>query len=163
MSVTIHNSKRARGFSLIEVLVAMIILAVGLLGLASLQARGLKFNHDAYVRSQATTLAYDIMDRMRANRDSANLYTSAPTGVCDPTTASVPNDVRCWNDALGQLLPGGASTIAVNLTDATMFDITIRWLDRERDVADQGQCEAVAARAWVAGSCFVTQTWTFLP
>ena len=55
------------GFTLIEVLIAMIILAVGLLGLAGLQATSLRNNQSAYNRSVATQLAYDIADRMRAN------------------------------------------------------------------------------------------------
>src|SRR5690606_3260878 len=59
------------GFSLIEVLVALLVLSVGLLGLAMLQIEGLKHNTDAYYRTQATVLAYDIIDRMRANSDAA--------------------------------------------------------------------------------------------
>ena len=47
-------SSGSQGFSLMEVLVALLVLAIGLLGLAALQARGVKFNHDAYLRSQAT-------------------------------------------------------------------------------------------------------------
>lgn len=49
--------RRDGGFSLVEVLVALLVLAIGLLGLAALQAQGLRFNHDAYVRTQATNLA----------------------------------------------------------------------------------------------------------
>ena len=47
------------GFSIVEVLVALFVLSIGLLGLAALQAQGLRFNHDAYVRTQATNAAYD--------------------------------------------------------------------------------------------------------
>ena len=61
--------KKNTGFTLIEVLIAMIILAVGLLGLAGLQATTLKNNQSAYNRIKATQLAYDIADRMRANYD----------------------------------------------------------------------------------------------
>jgi len=57
-----------RGFSLIEVLVAMLVLAIGLLGLAALQTQGVRFNHDAYVRTSATNLAADILDAMRIAR-----------------------------------------------------------------------------------------------
>ncbi len=55
------------GFTLIEVLVAMLVLAFGLLGLANLQATSLRNNQSAYHRSQATQLAYDMADRIRAN------------------------------------------------------------------------------------------------
>ena len=60
-----------RGATLIEVLVAMLVLSIGLLGLAGMQMTALKSNQSAYYRSQATVLAYDIIDRMRANRADA--------------------------------------------------------------------------------------------
>jgi type IV pilus modification protein PilV len=62
------TQSRPRGFSLIEVLVAMLVLAIGLLGLAALQTQGVRFNHDAFVRTTATNLAMDITDAMRAAR-----------------------------------------------------------------------------------------------
>jgi type IV pilus modification protein PilV len=66
-AMTKDKSKSQRGFTLIEVLVALFVLAIGLLGLAMLQTTGLRFNTNSYSRTQATLLAYDIMDRMRAN------------------------------------------------------------------------------------------------
>ena len=72
------------GFTLIEVLIAMIVLAVGLLGLAGLQATSLRNNQSAYNRIKATQLAYDIADRMRANYTEAkkskgdNVYLDTP-------------------------------------------------------------------------------------
>lgn len=61
-----HASKNS-GFTLVEILVALLVLAIGLLGLALLQTSGLRLNTNSYSRSQATFLAYDIIDRMRAN------------------------------------------------------------------------------------------------
>ena len=58
----------AGGFTLIEVLVALVVMSVGLLGLALLQQNAVAFNRDAYLASQATVLAYDIADRIRGNR-----------------------------------------------------------------------------------------------
>ena len=62
---------RYAGFSLLEVLVALVILSVGLLGLARMQSTGLRQNNSAYFHSQATTLAYAILDRIRVNLDAA--------------------------------------------------------------------------------------------
>lgn len=59
--------QKLRGFTLIEVMVALVVLAVGLLGMASLMARSQKSNESAYLRSQATLLAYDFVERMKAN------------------------------------------------------------------------------------------------
>ena len=59
------------GFTLLEVLVAMLVLAIGLLGLAGLMTSSMRDNLSASHRTQATWLAYDILDRMRANRTSA--------------------------------------------------------------------------------------------
>jgi type IV pilus modification protein PilV len=68
---------RSAGFTLLEVLVAVLVLAIGLLGLARLQMTVMKSNQSAYLRSQASLLAYDISERMRANR------TAALGGSCD--------------------------------------------------------------------------------
>jgi type IV pilus assembly protein PilV len=66
--VTRHDFRACcGGFTLVEVLVAALVLAVGLLGLAGLQLASMKSNHSAYLRSQATVAAYDLLDRMRAD------------------------------------------------------------------------------------------------
>jgi len=63
--------RKDRGFSMLEVLVTMVIIAFGLLGVAGIIANGLKSNLSSYGRSQASWLANDIIDRMRANRATA--------------------------------------------------------------------------------------------
>jgi type IV pilus assembly protein PilV len=60
-----------RGTTLIEVLVAIVVLSVGLLGMALLQVTSVQSNYSAYYRSQVTILASDLADRMRANRTAA--------------------------------------------------------------------------------------------
>lgn len=65
---------RQSGVSLLEVLISIVVLTVGLLGTAHMQTTGLVNNQRAYQRSQATLLAYDIADRMRANSASINNY-----------------------------------------------------------------------------------------
>ena len=125
------------GFTLIEVLIAMLVLAVGLLGLAGLQVAGLKNNQSAYNRSQATQLAYDLADRMRANIVGKASYTTIlPSSAtakanCLTTTGCSPadlaqNDLYEWNYAVSNGLPSGIGTIAVA---ANIFTIRITWDD----------------------------------
>ena len=84
---TISQSSQQSGFSLLEVLIAVVITSIGLLGLAAMQATGLRNNHSAYHRSQATVLAYDIADRMRSNMPFISNYQSSYTATPpDPIT-----------------------------------------------------------------------------
>jgi type IV pilus assembly protein PilV len=171
----LQNRRSSQGFFLIEVLISMIILAIGLLGIAALQAQGLRYNHDAYVRSQATMLAYDIIDRMRVNGSDTdpltrtarlNAYRNAPpdpaTTPCDSTASDTNTELRCWYDAIANHLPGGTACVVTsggvpgactNGTDPNMYDITLSWIDR------QASEEAAAANTITR----VTQTWTIFP
>ena len=62
-----HSRKKQQGFTLLEVLIALLVLSIGLLGLAALQTTGLRSNEMASMRTTSTMLAYDISERMRAN------------------------------------------------------------------------------------------------
>ncbi len=79
---------RARGFSLIEVLVATVVLSVGLLGLASLQVSGLRVGQSSFYRAQAAQLATDMADRLRARRGPANWRLPTPRPAARRTPAS---------------------------------------------------------------------------
>ena len=130
---------RANGFTLIEILVAMLILAIGVLGIAALQYKGLQYNQDAYFRTQINYLAYDMADRMRLNQANAAQYasnvsdlevpTTAPTG-CDESAVSYSNDIACWKVELYNALPPGSKA---NIDDAGsgLYTITLTWTDRE--------------------------------
>lgn len=65
--MTLSTHKTIHGFTLLEVLIAMVVFAIGMLGLAGMQGTALKDNNDAYMRSQAVFFAYDMGDRIRAN------------------------------------------------------------------------------------------------
>jgi len=82
------------GFTLIEVLIAMLVLAVGLLGLAGLQATSLKNNQSAYNRSQATQLAYDMTDRIRSNLAEANKLATSAYVTINPNAAAAQADCK---------------------------------------------------------------------
>lgn len=70
-SMITNLHKNQSGFTLLEILIALLVLSIGLLGLAGLQAYGLRNNTSAYHRSQATILAYNILDKMQVNRATA--------------------------------------------------------------------------------------------
>ena len=67
-----RSSKAMRGLSLIEILVTVVVLSIGLLGIAGMQAFGMRYSHDSYARSQANILANELIERMRANPDAVN-------------------------------------------------------------------------------------------
>ena len=83
--------KTHTGFTLIEVLIVMLLLAVGLLGLAALQTSTLRSNLAAYKHGQATQLLYDMSDRMRANNCKPNTSATPPFTCNYPTYASAAN------------------------------------------------------------------------
>ncbi|KIZ51181.1 pilus assembly protein PilV [Pseudomonas oryzihabitans] len=123
---------RQRGATLIEVLIAMFILAIGLLGLAGLQAVSTQSNQGAYYRSQATVLASDIVERMRANREMAlagnyttsSFPTSSNTHAVEGTQDK--RDLAEWLNNLANSLPQGTGTI---VTDSNIVTVSIRWDD----------------------------------
>ncbi|HUF71504.1 MAG TPA: type IV pilus modification protein PilV [Gammaproteobacteria bacterium] len=135
-----QTRSKARGFSLLEVLVALLVLSIGLLGLASLQATTSRFNYGAYLRSQATTLAYDMADRMRANRDEAldGSYDVAtfpsPAPVCGAVAGATvaARDLSGWQSGLACSLPAGIGRIVRNGNTVT---IGVSWDDSRGEAA----------------------------
>ena len=128
---------RMTGFSLTEVLVAMLVLALGLLGLAALQIAGVRSNQTAYYRSIATQLAYDMADRMRANPVgvAAGLYNNGTPGSsltqCETTAcltgstgAMAGYDLMRWKSALAANLPGGTGIVCSITSMPTIGDST---------------------------------------
>ncbi len=120
------NRRFQSGVSLIEVLIAVLITATGVLGASALQLNSVKFNQLANVRSTAVFLANDITDRMRANRAKAligeydlAIDAEAPTG---DTITEV--DLREWLSELEQRLPGGDGSISRN---GNALTVTVQW------------------------------------
>jgi type IV pilus assembly protein PilV len=111
-----------RGYGLIEVLVALLVLSIGLLGLARLQLTGLRNTHSATLRFEAVNLAYDILDRMRANRVPAVAgHYDVVTGGSNGSGGSVQIDVEDWKAALAASLPDGDGSIDVQNQVATVI------------------------------------------
>lgn len=101
-----HLFRRERGTTLVEALVAMVILSIGLLGMAGLQANSLKLNQTSLQRSQATVLAYTVLDQMRS--DTA----AAKAGEYDLSAADAPaegTELEVWRDEIIRTLGAGAA------------------------------------------------------
>ena len=124
------------GFTLLEILVAMVVLSIGLLGLAGLMTTSMRDNLSASHRTQATWMAYDMIDRMRANRASAFAGTyNTPLAAPAPCVAAAPattlpaqtQDLEAWKSQLACVLPEGAGSIAVD--GGRVATIVIQWND----------------------------------
>ena len=127
-----------QGFSLIEALIAMVVLSLGLLGLASLQINALRFNQVAHLRSQAATFAYQMLDAMRASpTDAMKLSSGAfPTGALETARKE-------WADDVAAQIPQGSGKICLNASPDPDPDckggvgsfavITVEWTEAGAD------------------------------
>lgn len=134
--------RRQSGLGLIEVLVTVLVLGIGILGVASTQVVSLQMNSQSQSRSQAVLLAEDLLDRVRANPENANLYAltqgdaeGADDGACDtsfvPANASVAaDDIASWENSLACLLPEAKRTVDV---DVEVITVTIDWDQNDAD------------------------------
>lgn len=126
-------SRRSRGFSLIEVLITILIFAVGLLGMAALQAVSMRSNQSANFRTQATALAYMIIDRMHANSDAV-LRGEYLAGLASVDCADAPDDslqpaaydVAQWRQQIACQLPEGQGAIVF---PGGKVQVQITWTD----------------------------------
>ncbi len=130
--------KRAQqqGFTLLEVLISMVILSIGLLGVAGMQANSLRNNNNAFIKTQASNLASDLADRIRANKSAKDNYTfntddddtvdpGCISAGCEPGQMAA-YDIATWSEQLTSLLPGGLGIVSVADNTAT---IKILWSD----------------------------------
>lgn len=114
------------GVTLLEVLVTLLVTSVGLLGLAGLQLTSVQGTNSAAQRFEASTLAYDVLERMRANRPQALLgaYDIA-LGEAAPGGDAAADDLRDWKIALAGL-PDGDGSVETN---GNRVAVTVRWTD----------------------------------
>lgn len=119
-----------KGFTLVEVLVALLVLSIGLLAVASMQTNSLRSNYNALTRSKAVQGCEDILDRMRANRNAAlaSDYDIALTVVpAGPTyTGMVLTDLLEWKKNLAANLPRGDGSVTLA---GSIVTATVKWTD----------------------------------
>ena len=145
---------KQQGFTLFEVLVAVVVFSIGLIGLANLQGYSMSSSYNAHLRTQATALASSIVDRMRANREQAvtgNAYTTdfeanPPSTSIDCSSGCTPAqmaqfDLLEWKCNLGRYaqedfcedlvsqatLPNGDGEIKAIANG--QIEVTVRWSD----------------------------------
>lgn len=158
----------ASGFSLLEVLISLVIVAVGLLGVAGLMSNTLKSNDSAAMRTQATAQAYNIIDRMRANMIGVNggsyvvgMPPSAATGAlpstctgtaCGPVALAT-YDIGQWEYELAKLLPQGRGSISITpVPTGATYTVTVRWNDTRAEQALSGAPPATSFNLVVSSS-----------
>lgn len=143
------------GTTLLEVLIALLVLMAGFLAVAGLQTVALGNNHSAFLRSQAVLQAHDMSDRMYANTAGvqAGAYNAISGTPSDPgcltnaepehssleTLSCTPAqmaqfDAFEWNTANAALLPSGAGTVT-GPTGNGVYTITLSWQEQEADGA----------------------------
>jgi len=131
--------KKQTGFSMIETMVALFILAVGILGLSALHATSLRGASSSHYRSQAVLLAYDMMDRMRSARTEAlaggyNIVLTADPLEGDNAPPVADDDLFDWFDGYLRILPSGDAIIACD--NAGICTVTMQWDDSRAEPTD---------------------------
>jgi type IV pilus assembly protein PilV len=161
-----RTGRLEQGFTLIEVMISFLILAIGLLGMGSMVATGTQLNQNAHLRTASVVLAQDMADRVRANRqvDYATIETPEIASDCfasesDTLSACATmaeTDIAVWNASVAQLLPGGQGVICGDDTpsdgdspDAPACDggdataIKIWWVETSRTEESDGGSESL--------------------
>jgi len=157
--------RNQRGLSLIESLVAVLVLALGIMWLAGVQARMLAENRTTNSRAIAVSLIDDITNRMILNRELAvsggyllALADATPVPAVDCAAAACSNaqlanfDLARWRAAVGSLLNGGRSTVFASVTDSRQLGVMIAWPANEGKGADvDTKYTAIFAQSSVTG------------
>ena len=138
-----------QGVGLIEVLIAVLILTVGILGMVGLQVRTLQFSQETLLSSQAQMLAYELTDQIRANRTFASSYavnygeTVTATANCSSASCTPAQmalyDLSQWKANVLASLPGGDCKVERDTSGTRpFFTISVRFQDTKLDKALAG-------------------------
>jgi type IV pilus assembly protein PilV len=128
---------RQRGFSLVEVLIALIIMSVGMLGIAGLYVQSMQAGRTSMFRHQAVTLAGDVADRIRANPRAGIAYAGqgannncVAAGVDCNEVQMAANDIAIWDQEAQDALPNGDVIVQFDDTvNPPLYTISINWTE----------------------------------
>lgn len=132
--------RHASGFTLLEALIALLVLSIGLLGLAGLQASSARLGYEAHIRSITTLAASEIIEKIRMRTAKLSRpdrpaviaqFAGSPAATCDPALSNIANDLACWQKNIAFQLPGGQGVVTDNLDGS--FQIQVSWYDRETE------------------------------
>ena len=135
------TKRKLQGFSLVEVLIALIIMSVGMLGIAGLYVQSMQAGRTSMLRHHAVTLAGDVADRIRANPTAGAAYTAAAGAnnncIAQGNNCNVAqmaaNDIFIWQAQAASFLPtfaGGAQQVQIAYNAATnppTYTIVVQW------------------------------------
>jgi type IV pilus assembly protein PilV len=149
------------GFTLIEVMTAIVVFSIGLIGLGLLMTSAVRSNHVGYQHTQATFIVDALLDRMRANIPAIwnNTYngtfsaaTTAPSNLCGSGSPCTPDQVAArdtwaWGQMIGTMLPSGSGTVNCSggalgsslLATVPMYNgsctVTLSWTEQSQSAA----------------------------
>ena len=133
-AMVVWNVRRSQGFTIVEVLAALLVIAVGIIGIAALYSDQVQTNPEAELHRQAAQLAETIAKRIRATKDGTTGFATTIGVLCDQESApKLPQDIAareaaCWEDDVEHKLPSGLGTITRDtLTTPPTYVVAVSW------------------------------------
>ncbi|MGV8844280.1 MAG: type IV pilus modification protein PilV [Pseudomonas sp.] len=139
------TQKNNRGFSLIEVLIALLLISVGVLGMVAMQGKAITYTQNSVQRNTAAMLAEDLMELIRTNQIDTPYLKAAGSAfpdaasTCTPTPSEPSEQAGCWAAKAGAQLPGASALLASHFvierpamlkndaSTGTIIQITLAW------------------------------------